>query len=515
MWRAVPALWMLPACVWAAQIVEGRVVNAANGVGIAGVNVVLMGGEDPYRVTTDSEGRFRIEGVADGSYRAIYRARGFWMLPRSSPQDLPQFTVTGKGGPVHLEASLAPIPKVSGRVLNSLGKPVPNATVLAQENPMGCNKPSCFGPAKEVKTGEKGEYSIEDFAGEGRWVLSAIAPESLAAPDSGAGWTQTFYPSTADPQLAARITVQSGVEQSGLDIKLVTAAVHYIRGKVLDAQGDPARVTVSLYNGLGWKVEKVTESDGKFEMGPAPEGQWQVSAVLEGGGKKLWALERVELKDRDAENVELRLAAPFLVHGKVIWNAPEGVSPPERLPDVVMAYKGNSFDSPNSPRTPVGRPDNQGGVTFEDVYPGEYEFAFLEGPPSPFYLESIRYGAQDALTSFVRVAGGDQTVEFTFRYGGGTVQGTVQDCGDAHVVLLPQDPPLRRPGLLHETKCEANGHFEFSGVRPGEYYGIAIGGEGAGQWFTGLSDDRVLRQAGRVTVRANEHTSAEIPLVRR
>src|SRR5690242_13669915 len=75
--RTMLGALLLPAAALAAQTVEGHIVNAANGSDVAGATVILgqVGGhrEQPYRATTDSQGRFRIDDVEAGTYTLFYR----------------------------------------------------------------------------------------------------------------------------------------------------------------------------------------------------------------------------------------------------------------------------------------------------------------------------------------------------------------------------------------------------------------------------------------------------------
>ena len=132
MLRPILAASLLTAMAYGAQTVDGRVINAATGTGVANVNVILFGGDEPYRTQTDSGGRFHFEDIPDGTYHPFYRARGFWTVLYSlNPRGLPPITVASKGDPVHLDASMQPVPKVSGRVLDPEGKPVAGATICA------------------------------------------------------------------------------------------------------------------------------------------------------------------------------------------------------------------------------------------------------------------------------------------------------------------------------------------------------------------------------------------------
>src|SRR6266550_4129629 len=73
---------MLAAVSFAAQTVDGHVVNSVTGIDLPGVAVNLVqAGKVAHSATTDSQGHFRIEAVEAGAYTANYTARGFWPIP--------------------------------------------------------------------------------------------------------------------------------------------------------------------------------------------------------------------------------------------------------------------------------------------------------------------------------------------------------------------------------------------------------------------------------------------------
>jgi hypothetical protein len=91
----------------------------------------------------------------------------------------------------------------------------------------------------------------------------------------------------------------------------------------------------------------------------------------------------------------------------------------------------------------------------------------------------------------------------------------VEGCNAGEVLLIPQDPALRRDGFIRRTLCDANGRYAIGALRPGEYYGIARAGQAVGGGSSQEVDDRLLRQSARVTVRANETTSVDLRLMAR
>jgi hypothetical protein len=240
------------AASFAAQTVEGRAINATNGQGVSGVKVQIFpadGGAKGYSITTDVQGRFRIEDVKAGAYRATYSAPGFSPIP--NPGELPPAFAVAEGiEPVRLEAKLEPRTRISGRVLDATGKPVPNAAIWLVHETRWCMPPECRPDHRQSNSDEKGEFTVIDLVA-GPWLIAATAPPFWDPPisrgDERLGWAQTFYPGVIDPRLAQPILLQPGIEQWNADVKLAAAPIHRIRGRVVDPNGDPAaRVSVNL-----------------------------------------------------------------------------------------------------------------------------------------------------------------------------------------------------------------------------------------------------------------------------
>jgi protocatechuate 3,4-dioxygenase beta subunit len=471
-----------------------------------------------YSATTDSEGRFRIEGIEDGAYRPRYSASGFSPIPYPGGV-LPPFTVARAGEPVRLEVKMQPLGKLSGRVKDASGNPVPYASVwLVRGDKWWMPPPAClFHDSLGLNSDANGQYRVPNLA-PGPWLLSASAPPSWNPPDPSGderlGWAQTFYPGATDPQLAAPVIVGTAGEQWSPDIKIAAVPVRRVHGTILDVRGDPvATASVVLGRGFGPGLTQIANDDGTFEFDTVPDGEWRLSAGAEKDGVKLRATQSVQIKSLDVENLVVRLAAPFLLRGRVVMEVPEGTPAPAHpefalelvsstaLPSDGLAASNHIFTDGDS-------------LTVKNVYPGSYEIEPLSGASlGPYYLDSIRLGDSDAVGS-VSIPSDAQPLTITYKLGGGSVRGTVEGCTAGHVFLVPQDLALRHPGFLQISECDDTGRFEFAAVRPGDYYGFAVAGDPfpAGSI---IRDSELLKRTSSVTVRASESTSAEIQLIAR
>jgi hypothetical protein len=78
-----------------------------------------------YSTTTDAPGHFRIDNVPDGVYAAEYSQRCDAIHPDWSLPGGPPFSVKADATPAHLEFKLEMLGKLSGKILDPPGAPVP------------------------------------------------------------------------------------------------------------------------------------------------------------------------------------------------------------------------------------------------------------------------------------------------------------------------------------------------------------------------------------------------------
>lgn len=520
------------------QTVDGHVVNSVTGIDIPGVAVNLIwAGKVAYSATTDAQGHFRVEAVKAGAYTANYTARGFFAIPNSFTDELFElvacsrcflaergdqpFQVTAGEGPVRLEVKMAPLGRISGRVVDEVGDPVPDASIQLYwgENWL-CKMPYCMGFSRQAKTDEKGEYSVTDLDVPGAWLLSAIAPSSRKPAetrnDQRLGWAQTFYPGVIDPQVAVKVMVRFGGDDSNLDIKLAAVPVHRIRGVVLDGSGDPVpKAAVMLGRGIGSPLIQNTRSDGTYEFDAVTEGEWRISANGAQGSHQLWPSQWVRVKAHDVERLELRPAAPFAIRGKVEMEVAERALAP-KPPSVLLAFNAGAagLDANHEAPSRAANPDAKGDFEIQNLYPGSYQIVPGPAPPQ-YYLDSIRIGDRDALESAVEMAPGAQPLTVAYKFGGGTVRGAVERCAGGTVRLLPQDKAMWRQGFVFFAPCDSNNRYEIHAVRPGPYYALAIGGDSTTPWYGAIwDDDGLVHNASTITVRAGESSLADLRAIR-
>jgi hypothetical protein len=486
-----------------AQVVEVTVL-ADTGAPIPGVKVELaQDGSAMRRGSTDARGVFRFDGVAEGDYSVELTCTGYRHMKGRSPRLI---HAAAGANPLLVEERMLRLGNVSGRVIGG-GKGIAGAEVRLL-------RVGDFGGLIE-RSGATGAFEFHDVD-PGAYVLSSRPNKDSSAPDDNTGrkmgWVRTWYPSSLDASGAARLLIAGGVDLPAQDVELRAVTLQRVAGRVLSPAGDPVPGAIvkamppEEFQADQFELQARSGKDGAFEFAALPEGEWRLSAEVESAGVPWYVASRETVRARELEGIELRFSAPFTLAGKVV-RTPTGTPAEKKRVGVILAPKVGGF------HLSFSTPSDDGSFRIDNVAPGFYRFQ-PTSPDAPYYLASIEMGGRDVVGQYVEIAPGTLPVTITYRADGGTLHGTVEDCGGATVVLAPREPVLQYAEFIRQVKCGERGRYEIGAVRPGEYFAFAFDrsvgplefGTVAGQW---------AGQAVRVTVRAGEGTDVPLKVTQR
>jgi hypothetical protein len=547
--NGVAILILFTSCA-AAQMVEGNIVNSVTSTGIprVAVHLEVASGSDsedePYDTVTDALGHFVLAQVKAGTYVFSYYSPSF--IANEAPR-FPQIHVTTGGDPLKLEGRMTALPTISGRVVDGNGNGLASAVV-------GISGPS----AKIFATTDAAGKFEQHVSPPGSYRLAVTPPAGIKPPapepgsDQARVWTPVYYPGVTLWEAASRIVVHPGDQIAGIEMKLLPVPAHVVRGMLLNPDGTPApdvTVTINIDEArLSGEQKRPahearTSSEGAFEFPPIADGDWRIAAELERGGVTLRALQWIEMAGHNIENVNLRLAAPFSVLGRVAIEARGDVAqgdvaqggvkkdgaiapePPRLIPhDGRIRRESGAASWMLQPET-LARPrfrtllfdqddaiaadaNRDGNFAFKSVYADTYRIA-PPAAPAGYYLDSVRVGETDVAAAEVQLSPGTLPIRVEYKAGGGVVRGTVEKCASGAVLLIPTDANMQWFGFLHSVRCDANDRYEIGAVRPGEYYALAFGGSDSAPSL----DAGVLRQARRITVKAAEVVTADLSAI--
>jgi len=225
-----------------------------------------------FTTNTDDQGKFQFKDVDEGSYRIIAARNGFARMEYGQRTfNRPGTVLNVRAGQQVTDISfrLSPASTISGRVLDSLGEPLPGVTVQALRSTYDATGRRSLQPVGSARTNDLGEYRLY-WINPGRYVVSANAARSTlelitagasqaatqaqnpaqaqqaqqAAALFGAGanpnevtdsgFGLTYYPGTAEAARALGLDLQPGAEMRGVDFTLIRTQRVRITGTVID-----------------------------------------------------------------------------------------------------------------------------------------------------------------------------------------------------------------------------------------------------------------------------------------
>ncbi len=494
--------------------VEGAVVNSLTNAGIAGAEVQLISGITQvaagpdasfyighpgqshfYKTTTGLDGTFQITGAAEGGYQCLVSKNEFATFVKGSVTR-PELRVAG-GQTARLEVELAPWGRLRGRVLDIEGRPVAHAKVeIAHLRGSSGNK---------TTADADGRF---DLSGMGTFTLMARPANAMEPPPSldkqSMGWAATYYPRAIERADAERIVLRPGPGLDGYDLRLLAVPVYRIRGIVLNDDGSPAAgVIVRLFEPQQWdqasRAEDISGKGGTFEFRSVWARDWELKAESQRGERGVAA---VTVSRADVDGLVIRLSPTFSVEAQIEF--PEAGGPKPRSPVTVLlepeAGLGEGVGS--------GGPD--GKVQIDGLFPGRYRIDSFSEIPG-YYLDSVLLNGRDVTGQAVELSGHSGPITIIFKPNPARITGTVEKCEGQTVVLWQFDEPVLESQWFHQEVCDARGHFDFTNLRPGDYYAYAFESIGDHYLVQDLHFARALRNRTAV-IHVAEGETANIEL---
>jgi hypothetical protein len=359
-----------------------------------------------------------------------------------------------------LVIKLAPQATFTGRVLDEVGDPVPQASVLvlAVQYRRGRREVVPLGVASSDDTGR---YRVENVS-PGKHYLFACSP--------GSGLGRMYYPGVRELSQASRVGAAPGAELGGLDFRLRKETGVQVRGVAVDENGQPLRnafVTTApreMLSHEGFPGAPV-RSDGAFELRNVPPGLHTLR-VSGFGGDQITVEKQLNVADRDEENVVM-VAVPAKGLSGAVSIAGNG----DKLPanGRILMVRIDGFAA--APLTAAVEKD--GTFALPKVLPTQYRVS-TSGFGSGAYVAAVKAGERDIAGREVDFAGGvPDRMELVIAMDGAGLGGTVQyrdlPFADATVVLAPEESQRDQGSRYRLVHSDNNGSFTMTGIPPGTY----------------------------------------------
>jgi hypothetical protein len=540
-----------PADPAATESIRGRVATA-RGVAIAGALVQAYGADNFMpAVESDARGQYVIDRLPPGDYRVLAFKSGYITPGPGQGQSAVEILSMNRSArdriiPVRRGQTVGPVDltlgrgaSIAGMIVDEFGEPMQGVAVNALElRPMG-------GRARALRaslqgnggrTDDRGRYRIFGLQ-PGTYVVQAVAGDVLSATN---GYVPLFYPGTPAIDLATPTKLDVDAAAAGIDLTLLPQPTRRVRGTLVDPEGRPTAVMVTLTASSrsgGIQTEPVpgsTNADGTFAFNNIAPGNYLVQATANGRAvsaanvpmSQQFAEAFVTVAGDDPPTLQLRLSRGATLMGRVVYEGIAESFPP--YAGIQLTVIPAAVD-----RDPLFTAGTTGFALLSDntfEYRGVFDRSLLIVRPrsANWYVKSITYRGQD-LTDSAFDFGSSETfrdVEIVVSGAGAMVAGRVTDdraapVRDYTVAFIPTDRSklTMRSRWLKTGRSAQDGTFRVIGIVPGDYWVIAVnrldGSEVAGDLQDPDVLDALASRAQRITLGEGQSQDLTLRLVRR
>ena len=454
----------------AAGSVEGQVVSASGGAGIAGAELSFSFAGSSVPAVTDAQGRFRFAPTEPGGYLlARVAAEGYIAFSPEWGDSPIAFSLRAGERVRGVKLALRSARACRGEVVDEQGRPAPGAR-LSTWLPRGTSPPG----------------SVPDAADEGgRFQFPALEGLTIEA----------HHTSNGVEKMARDQVGFSAVQQCHLRLRLrqlPAVAGKTITGRVLKGDGTPAPgIQVDAWTNpilapdAHYMIARAeSDAQGRFQLGPVDASAYLVTATVSGRA----AADREEVP-AGARDLVLRLPASGTVRGVVV-DAQDG----RPVPSFSLALFRNR-----------ARGDALWGVFTR--YDGQGAFELSGVPVGSYQVTAVAEGRSSAEETKVEVLADPAptpTLRFSLRTGN-RVFGLVTDratrlpVAGARVALEGRAGVAAELPLRAEITSGSDGSFELRGLPSGRLSLLVTADGHHGRVLGGL-DIKADRDLGPVAV---------------
>ena len=415
---------------------------------------------------------------------------------------------------------------ISGRVIDEDGEPMSGVTVQVLRATYQDGERRLQPAGGMARSDDRGEFRIFGLAPRHYYVSATrrgmmdffsgpggeVRDGPLNMLQQSEGYAVSYYPGTTEMSSASSIEVKAGDEQR-VNFTLVPTRTYRVTGKVLDANGQPAKNAFGvLLSRSGSPVPSgfTQVEDGKLDIHGVSPGSYSLMVGLRDDDEREGAQRDIEVGDQDVTDVNLTLARGTEIHGTVRFVDFSGKQPNVNI--MLMPKQARNFVGMSSADV---KPD--GSFTLDGVFPQDY-FTAVNGIPQTAYLKSVKVGGDETVMTGFN-GGKGTTMQIVISGKAAVVEGTVTDkdgkpyAGATVVLVSDKAVRTRRNSGPQTTSSDQNGHFAFRGLRPANYSVSAWEDIDEEDY---LDPDFVQRQSGRfstVNVSEGEDRTSDLKLI--
>ncbi len=517
---------------------RGRVQAADTGAIVRRAQVRISSADIGTKTAfTDAQGRYEFKDLPAGRFSLSVSKSGFVTMQygQSRPFE-PGRPIELTDGQVLEKADVA-LPRgsaVQGHILDEFGDPVADASVTAMRMQYAGGRRRLTPMGRASVTNDQGYFRVfglppgEYYVSASVRTINTMVMDMLGGSGGGpsgsnnnSGYAASYYPGTASPAEAQRITLAVGQELSGADIQLQPVKLAKITGMASGSDGRAmSGALVMLMPTMKEAIALVpggtsrTDKDGNFTLNGVAPGEYslqvqsmaammsaatQAMSMLSGDApantppaqpsEREFATATVTVSGEDITGLLLTSTHGAKASGRIVF---DGAAPPDNV--TALRLIATPTDSDNMPATA----SVFGMATVKET--GAFEIDSLVGgrnlrlvnPPKGWYFKQLtRDGVDLTDTGFdfkpgENVEGFELVLTTKTQTVTGTVAGVKGDAVKEYTVVVFAEDPQKWTAAdtrwVESARADQQGQFKISDLPAGTYLAVAVEYVPQGEW---------------------------------
>jgi uncharacterized surface anchored protein len=410
--------------------------------------------------TTDAEGAFNFDHLGAGQYTAMADRNGY----------LSGNATKITCGATDVVIKMSPQGMIYGRVIDDDGEPFGHASVSVYSRGWMHGQRQ-LQMVQGTSAQADGSFVIGNL-NPGNYYLSA---RGNTRPPNGESFVENFFPNTSDTLSASPVGVAAGADVRGIELRVRSVRVYSIRGKAVNANGEPVHGLPLLLVDTGGpnrgSMSNTGTSAGVFEFHNVAPGTYAIqslgsrtqgSSTMDGGGSPtLTANLPLNVGEGDIDGLQVMLIPGADISGTVkLDDAPYS----ENLSIALQTTGALGVD--------YNAQLKAGAFTLRSVLPSLYRVTVQNIPKG--YVKSIRFAGRDLVHRELDLsAGGGGTLDIVLSSNPASVAGTVRNSDGEPLADVAINSWTKDDPEIRTARTDSSGRFTLRNLAPGEYRVIA------------------------------------------
>jgi hypothetical protein len=418
---------------------------------------------------------------------------------------------------------------VSGTIVDSAGDPLQGIAMRALQvrREHGRTVTRVFGWQR--LTDDRGRYRLFGLAPGSYLIVASTDAAEYTRGTEVTGFAPQYFPGTPQVVAAQPLLVEADVDLSGADFMFAATPVVSVKGKALDAIGEPLVGRVSL--NLSQRSDAIateprlarTGPGGSFEFTDVAPGDYVIHAMADAGfgGPPEFGSEYVTVTERDATPVVIPTSRGATLEGRFVV---EGVPDPPMRAYSLHAAPTDLDRSPSNGRGPEGLAIHDDGRFYMTGLHGPMRLSAPNTLPG-WYVKSVTISGIDVTDGTFDFGHEETTItdaQVVLSNNAATITGSIEGrpgSPSAPAVVTAfstnRDHWFTDSRHIRRTLSGPDGAFEVNSLPPGEYFVAAVDASTPLDLQAADTLESLVTRAVRITAREGAASEVTLRLIRR